>query len=698
MSDSESTNETIIYDQVLRSNNIAFIVLDKQGIVVAASPNIQRKIGLNAIKILQTVFTDLPINLLDAKRNITALADHELSILIQGDYQQNMQDITFVSSEGRYNSQHLEIYKCEYDKNKKTVILFFDAIEEQKYKSTLGLYRELFLNTSEAVSITNDTPEIIDVNPAFSKITGYSREEIIGKNPNVLSSGAHNKEFYQTFWRSLKNDNRWSGQIVNRKKSGELFTEQVTITGVDSDQIGSKNYIAIFSEISRAVDLTLEEEKAVNLDFLTALPSRTILIDRLEQSLNYAERHNLHVAVLYLDIDNLTHINKQEGDKAGDEIIKILAKRLKSSIRHADSIARFGGDDFVIVLRDLEPQFDIQEFVERLLVKIIEPMPILGKDISITCSIGVASYPDSDVNAEKLVRNAGHAMNMAKTDGQAQCIFFSQEKEEKKKKSYVAKSNLVSAVDNNELVLYAQPQFDVNNKSIFGIEILVRWQSPTLGLVLPDEFLNIVKDPSALEKLDRWVVDQTLMNLEEGILDGLSNLIRIGVNLTPASLQSDSFRDWLSTRLSASSPALISRLDFEILESDALDNIDKVTRLIEEVSKYGIKFSLDDFGTGYSSLSVFNLLPVKSVKIDRSFINTLLTDEKTRSLVQAVCEISKVYSRDLIAEGVETKQQADLLELSGCHVMQGYGIAKPMPINIFLQWAKALDIHNPWES
>lgn len=691
-------NETLIYDHIIHSSSIAFIVLNEQGSVVSASPKITSIIGLRPIEILQTDFTELPITLYDSDQSLLSLAEHELSYLIKSNDQHSVIEVTFCINCDKLSHQRLEIFKREIGENTHTIILFFDLTKADATKRTLALYRQLFLNTAEAVFIADEKPEIIDVNPAFTKITGYSRDEVVGKNPNILSSGAHSVEFYQNFWATIKADNSWSGKIVNRKKNGELFTEQVTITGVAGDRVGSKCYIAVFSEVSRAVDLTIEEEKVANLDFLTALPSRAILIDRLEQALNYAERHSLNVAVLYLDIDNLTLTNKREGDAVGDEIIKTLAKRLKGSIRHADSIARFGGDDFVIVLRDLESQFDIQEFVERLLAEIVAPMMIAGKDISITCSIGVASYPDSDVNAEKLVRNAGHAMNMAKSEGRAQCVYFSQEKEEKKHKSYIAKSNLLSAVDNDELVLYAQPQFDVKNRSIFGIEILVRWQSPSLGLVAPDEFLNIVKDPAILERVDRWVVENTLIKLEEGLLNGLPTSIRVGINLTPASLQSDSFREWLSSRLSLSTPELISRLDFEILESDALDNIDKVRSLIEEVSKYGIKFSLDDFGTGYSSLSVFNLLPVKSIKIDRSFINTMLTDEMTRSLIQAVCEISKVYNRDLIAEGVETKQQADQLELSGCYVMQGFGIAKPMPIANFSKWAAELDILQPWSN
>jgi diguanylate cyclase (GGDEF)-like protein len=400
--------------------------------------------------------------------------------------------------------------------------------------------------------------------------------------------------------------------------------------------------------------------------------------------------------VLYLDIDNFDVFNEQEGRETGDLVVKALVKRLKNGIRGADSLSRFGGDDFVIVLRDLDQYFNVHEFSERMLAQINVPIRIGEREFSITCSIGISIYPDSNGSAEKHIRNASHALNLAKSSGRARCVFFSQQKEEQRLKSYEARRNLLCAVENNELTLFAQPQLDIQRSKLFGIEILVRWQSPEYGLVAPDDFLNVVKDRDVLEKVDRWVVDHTMQALEAGLLSELSENDRVAINLTPASLQSDSFKEWVAARMAVSSADLVKRIDFEILESDALENMDQVNELIDVLRSFGVTFSLDDFGTGYSSLSVFNLLPVEHIKIDRSFVSQMLSDDKNKSLVRAICEISKVYNRQLIAEGVETSKQAEQLLSLGCHVIQGYGIAKPMPIALIGQWIKSLDVQHPW--
>jgi EAL domain-containing protein (putative c-di-GMP-specific phosphodiesterase class I) len=317
-------------------------------------------------------------------------------------------------------------------------------------------------------------------------------------------------------------------------------------------------------------------------------------------------------------------------------------------------------------------------------------------NLNVTASLGVTSSPDDDSSASTLMRHAAHAMDIAKTEGRNCIVFYSTEKEKQKQLARAAKIAILDALDDDQMVLYVQPQFNLETNKVYGIEFLIRWLTDDGDLVYPDQFLNSQKDKELLTRVDMWVINQAISLLENDLCDVVLNGFKIGINLTPCSLQDSDFHVWLKNRFSTVSPDILNLIEIEILENDALENINALKALIDQLTPFGVEFSLDDFGTGYSSLSIFNQLPVKTIKIDRSFVRDMVEDLKNLSMVKAICEMSRIFGREIIAEGVEYKEQANLLSQAGCHIIQGYGIAHPMESSKFPKWLKESKFSKDW--
>jgi diguanylate cyclase (GGDEF)-like protein/PAS domain S-box-containing protein len=576
------------------------------------------------------------------------------------------------------------------------LFLFIDQSINEQLRERSIIQRRMFEDSNEAIVITDPSPKILSVNRAFTQITGYEPEEAIGKNPSLLNSGYHSKAFFEKLWSRLLSEDRWSGKLVNRKKMGEIYSERSTIRAIRKNNGEICNFIAIFSEVSESDNKNETAKQSIKHDDLTGLPRKNIFEDRLEQSIGYAKRHKLTVAVLHINLDRFNMINTQFDTKVGDAVIRLVAKRINNHIRDVDTLARTGGDEYILMLRDLSSDFNIDDFGSRLLKVISDSKLPNIPNLSITASIGVTAFPDDESSASTLMRHAAHAMDIAKTEGRNCIVFYSTEKEKQKQLARAAKVAILDALEDDQMVLHVQPQFNLATQKVYGIEFLIRWLTEDGDLVYPDQFLNSQKDKELLTRVDRWVIDRAITLLEGELSEVVAQNIKVGINLTPCSLQDADFHQWLKSRFSTVSPSILNLIEIEILENDALENINALKALIDELTPFGVQFSLDDFGTGYSSLSIFNQLSVKTIKIDRSFVRDMVEDLKNLSMVKAICEMSRIFEREIIAEGVEYREQADLLSQAGCHIIQGYGIAHPMETSELPAWLKEGKFSKDW--
>ncbi len=689
--------ERYIFEQLTTAPEVLFLVLDHNKITQVVSPQFAKILGATVFELIGLKLTNLPLALLSDNHDIIGWQDTELwkQFECQHDHSesvfrfQNLSDQSFI--------YRAKLKRHRVDGKVVFSIIFIDQKEMLPLEENQRLWQEVFNLSNEAIMLTDAQPAILKVNPSFVRISGYSVEEAVGQNPSFLSSGAHHGDFYSHLWKALREEGQWRGSIVNRKKNGELYSEFATISEIRNNLGQVTNYVSIFSKTSKDQQVDDHDDSlATSLDVLTALPKRTILLDRLEQAIGYAKRHHLSVAILYVDLDHFSNINEQYGKPVGDKVIKTLSNRLLSAIRHDDSLSRYGGDEFVIVLRDLDRSFQLDDFIQRLMDKVGKATEVNDNLISLTASVGITQYPNDDTSAETLIRHADHAMSIAKSHGRSNFVYYSRKTEDERNRNLAVREQILRAVENDEFELYGQPQFDVSKGKLYGIELLLRWNSPVRGLLMPDDFLIGLKDKDLLNKIDRWVVKKSLHLIQSVFLDSKFNDIKVGVNLTPASLQDAKFHGWLERQLDKYSTDITRKIEFEILESDALDNLDIVRSLISKLEKYDVSFSLDDFGTGYSSLSIFNQLSVNSIKIDRSFISQMVEDHRNLSLIKAICEMSKIFERKIIAEGVEYSEQAQLLTHIGCNIVQGYGISRPIPILTLIDWLHNFKLDAEW--
>jgi diguanylate cyclase (GGDEF)-like protein/PAS domain S-box-containing protein len=684
--------EQLIVEQLRESDNNYYLVLDHNFFVKDVSLGFAKKLDRNLFDLYQLNLVDLPCQLIDSAYQPVDWSEHPLFTDYVQAGRSGRVNLTLVSFSGRVLSVIADV-----SFNDDLILILLNNNEESiGVGDRQRLLGEMFQASSNAIIILDANANIVQVNPAFERITGYSAGEVSGKNPSVISSGAHSTGFFKQMWQELEKNNGWQGVLINRKKSGELFSEYLkiqVIRGVDNRVL---YYLGVFSEVSHETEVKKENNQLFELDVLTALPRRSLMVDRLEQALAYAKRHDCGVAVLYLDLDHFSSINENYGKETGDEIIKIVAERLHGAMRKENTLSRIGGDEFILVLRDLNAAFDLDEFVEGVIDTIQEPIEFGETNITVTVSLGIASFPKDDSSAEKLIRYANHAMGVAKSYGRACFAYHSGELEQERSKNLIARQITIEALKNDQYQLFAQPQFDLSKKSLYGLEFLLRWNSPDYGLVTPDKFLPDLKDKALLIQVDEWVVSKALGLIEDYFNDAGYNNINFGINLTPISLENESFHRWLEAKLLTVDPDISRRLEFEILETDALNNLDSVRSLIQRLEKFHVKFSLDDFGTGYSSLSIFNQLPVQSVKIDRSFVSQMVEDHRNLSLIKAICEMSKIFDRNVIAEGVEYQEQAQLLKNIGCSIVQGFGLFKPGPIEEVAKSLLRMEIPKEW--
>jgi diguanylate cyclase (GGDEF)-like protein/PAS domain S-box-containing protein len=570
-----------------------------------------------------------------------------------------------------------------------------DITVHKRNEERLQLAASVFHNSREGITITATDGTIVDVNEAFTDITGYSREEVIGKNPRILSSGRHNQEHYADMWKSLIHKGHWYGEIWNRRKSGEVYAEMLTITTVRDAQGQPQNYVALFSDITTAKVHAEHLEHIAHYDTLTNLPNRVLLADRLKQAMLQAQRRAQRLAVVYLDLDGFKLVNDGHGHEAGDHLLIALADRMKAALREGDTLARIGGDEFVAVLVDLVDATESMPMLNRLLLAASEPVDWEGQSVRVSASLGVTLYPqEEEIDADQLQRQADQAMYEAKVSGKNRYHFFDATHDRHVREHHESLAHIRSAIAAGEFVLHYQPKVHMRSGRIIGAEALIRWQHPQRGMLAPALFLPVIEDNVLAVELDVWVLKSALGQMQVWQAAGMP--VPVSINVGARLLQQHNFASRLQAILLAHPGVNPAHVQLEVLETSALEDIGRVSRTMDDCRQLGVNFALDDFGTGYSSLTYVKRLPVALIKIDKSFVHDMLTDQDDMAILRAVTGLAAAFGQSVIAEGVETLEQGLALMDLGCELAQGYFIAKAMPAQQFAQWSRTWQCHPAW--
>jgi diguanylate cyclase (GGDEF)-like protein/PAS domain S-box-containing protein len=574
--------------------------------------------------------------------------------------------------------------------------VFLDISERIKAAEKLRLLGRVFRNTQDAIILTDANQNIIDVNPAFCKITGYSREEVIGQSPSILSSGRQSPEFYNAMWQEIIKNGHWQGEIWNRKKSGEVFAELLTISELKDNDGNVTNFVGIFSDITQNKQQELELKLLAHYDVLTKLPNRILFTDRFQQAVAHSKRNNSLLAVCFLDLDDFKPVNDNFGHDIGDQLLIKVAHRITASIREEDTVSRIGGDEFTILLANTESYEHCQQTMERVHQSLAKPYIINGVSHHITASSGITLYPSDKGNIDTLLRHADQAMYLAKQAGRNRYQLFNVEREQKNTFKHNRLAEIENALANNEFCLYYQPKVIMLTGCVFGAEALIRWNHPVDGLIQPLDFLPIIDGTNLEIQVGEWVTNEALAQLESWQSQGIT--LEVSINISARHLMSNSFEKHLGNALAKYPTVKDQSLQLEILENSVLGDVNAITNIINICqSTLGVSFSLDDFGTGYSSLTHLRNLPASTIKIDQSFIRGILDDPSDYAIVEGVIGLAKSFNRDVIAEGVETTEHGLMLLLMGCEQAQGYGIARPMPAAELPKWLKKYSANHEWQ-
>jgi diguanylate cyclase (GGDEF)-like protein/PAS domain S-box-containing protein len=577
------------------------------------------------------------------------------------------------------------------------IILFAEDITQQKQtEERLRLAASVFTHAREGILITDADGTIVDVNETFTRISGYCREEVLGRNPRLLKSGVQGPEFYAEMWRTLREKGQWAGEVWNRAKSGDLYAELLAISAVRNESGKVHQYVALFSDITTIKEHERQLEHIAHYDVLTGLPNRVLLGDRLSQAMAQSHRRDRKLAVAYLDLDGFKAINDRHGHEAGDLLLSAAARNMKQTLREGDTLSRLGGDEFVAVLLDLSDIEASESILRRLLDAAAEPVPFGDFSLQVTASVGVAFFPQTEeVDADHLLRQADQAMYQAKLAGKNRYHVFDSKQDRSVRGHHEDLEHIAQALAAHEFVLYYQPKVNMRTGVVIGAEALIRWQHPERGLLPPAMFLPVIEDHRLSVEVGDWVIESALTQMERWQAEGLH--IPVSVNVSAQQLQQADFVEHLRALLATHPAIKPSSLELEVLETSALQDLIQISQVINGCREIGVLFALDDFGTGYSSLTYLKRLPVSVLKIDQSFVREILEDAESLSILEGVLGLATAFRRQVIAEGVESVEHGLLLLQLGCELAQGYGIARPMPAEKFPGWLAEWRPDPRWE-
>ncbi len=552
------------------------------------------------------------------------------------------------------------------------------SIERKQAEDELQLASMVYQHSSEAMMITDEQNRIIAINPAFTEITGYTLEEVLGRNPGFLKSGKHDADFYRNLWNEVKTRGSWHGEIWNRRRSGDIYPEWLTINTILNPDGSVHRHVALFSDITDKVRTDELIWRQANFDLLTGLPNRRMFHDRLEQEIKKAHRGKSKVALLFIDLDRFKEINDTLGHHLGDQLLIEAASRIVSCVRESDTVARLGGDEFTVVLSELPDSAHAEKIAQAILEKLVAPFQLYTDNAYISASIGITFYPDDALDVEQLLRNADQAMYLAKNAGRNRLGYFTSALQEKAQLRLKMLNDLRGALPSNQFRLHFQPVVELATGRIVKAEALLRWVHPVRGMVSPIDFIPLAEESGLIIEIGDWVFKESVHWIKRWLPIAPQGF-RICVNKSPMQFQNDegNIEEWLSH---LESLGLSGRhIVIEITEGLLLNADASITNKLLKFRDAGIEVAIDDFGTGYSSLSYLKRLDIDYLKIDKSFVEDIANDASDMALSEAIVMMAHKLGLTVVAEGVETEAQKERLIAAGCDHGQGYLFSKPVP-------------------
>lgn len=559
---------------------------------------------------------------------------------------------------------------------------------ERVVSENLRLSSEVFEHSHEGIIITDRQNQILTVNRAFTQITGYAPEEVLGKNPRFFASGQHDRDFYAGMWNVLLSQGLWRGELRNRRKSGDVAPHWFSINTVKNERGEIVNYIAIFSDITERKQAEERIEFLAHHDPLTKLPNRVLLRDRFNQACASALRNKSGVTVLFVDLDNFKQINDGFGHQAGDRVLVSVVERLQGFVRDSDTICRQGGDEFVVILHNLIEVDVIARITQNILDALSASVDVEDHSISLSASIGIAIFPNDGKAFDDLLKNADAAMYEAKASGKNTFRFFTESMNRGALDKLQMTAHLRNALSNQEFQLYYQPQVRLDSGRIVGVEVLLRWQQPELGMISPALFIPLAEESGLIAPMGEWVLREACRQGRRWLDSGLPPML-IAVNISALQFKRGNVFELVRNAiLETGYPA--DCLELEFTESALMHDVDQTRETIQNLKAFGIKLAIDDFGTGYSSLSYLKQIKVDKLKIDQSFVRDIGHNADDLAIVNAIIQLGKTLQLRVIAEGVEMIEELHILRKLGCDEVQGYFFARPQPAaeveNLIANW------------
>ncbi len=558
-------------------------------------------------------------------------------------------------------------------------------VTERELLSEQGRIASVAFDTQEAIIVTDRDANIIKVNHAFELTTGYGQEEVLGKNPRILASGRHDQHFYQEMWRSVIEEGRWSGEVWDRRKSGEIYPKWLTITAV-KHQGEVTHFVAVFVDITERKKAEEEIRNLAFYDPLTSLPNRRLLQDHLQRALSQSARNDQYGALMFLDLDHFKVLNDTKGHEYGDRLLVEVARRLGTCVRDTDTISRFGGDEFVVLLEGMNVSMEeavaqAGRIAEKIRDALSQPYQLDGVLHRSTPSIGIVLFRGGEVGSEELLKRADLAMYQSKESGRNKVTFFEASMQAVLESRTLLEGALRQALSKGELEMFYQLQTDEDN-SLLGAEVLLRWRSAELGMVSPAQFIPMAEQTRLILPIGHWVLENACRQLKLWESHPVLGRMHLAVNISPVQFHQPDFVREVKLILEETG-ADPRNLELELTENLVLEDIEEATRKMTALKEVGVRFSMDDFGTGYSSLQYIKRLPIDLLKIDQSFVRDILTDPGDAMMVQTISGMARNFGFGVIAEGVEDRAQIPPLVARGCAKFQGYLFSRPVPLADF---------------
>lgn len=671
---------------VLNSIAEGIITINAKGIMTSVNPAVTEMFGYD-----ESELCGHPINILMPDPYRSEHHDYLKRYLDSGEFHilDQARELAGQRKDGTIFPIEIMVTEFEVGGTKYFSGIVRDITRRKEEEAELRLAATAF-NTHAAIMITDAAGLILRVNNAFTQITGYSAQEAIGENPRLLQSGVQSAEFYQRMWSQINSEGCWEGEIWNKRKSGDIYPEWMTITAVKTITGEVSHYIATFQDITERKEAQAIIEHQAFYDALTDLPNRRYLIDRLAQEVSSARRRQIYGALLFLDLDHFKKLNDSLGHAAGDNLLRQVARRLIKNVRAEDTVARLGGDEFVVLLPYLNHEAEqavmiAQNIAEKIRQSITEPYSIHDNQYTFSPSIGVALFPFADESADDILKHADTAMYRAKEEGRNTSRFYQPSMQVAADARLSIEMELAQAIDHNELELYYQPQ--VNHQGdLIGVEALLRWNHARRGIVLPDQFIGIAEETNMIIHIGEWVLKTAILQfmkwMDMGYFPASSYL---AVNVSPRQFQHGEFVSMVKNIINETG-MVSEKLKLEITEILLLQDIEDTVEKMQQLRSLGVRFAIDDFGKGYSSLAYLKQLPLDQIKIDRSFVLDAAVDKNDAAIVETIITMAKHFNLDVIAEGVETQEVVDFLLSRDCSQYQGYLFSESLPVEQFMDY------------